>query len=172
MLLVTEITAPPSGATVFAVMLNEPELPPVTGLVTVPNPARPIGPTAITVETVLPKAVACIETPTVEGDWEAVAVKDADIAPAGITTEVGTDTNALFVDSDTVAPPLGAAPVRYTVTDAVRGPTTDVGAVTRSTAQGCRRISVETDPPDDVAVRVTVVGLVTVLLVARVISPE
>jgi hypothetical protein len=40
----------------------------------------------------------------------AVAGKVADIAPAGIVTEVGTRTRLLLEDNATVVPPAGAAP--------------------------------------------------------------
>ena len=46
----------------------------------------------------------------------AVAVKPADVAPAGTVTEpAGTGSNALLLDRDTAVPPVGAAPLSVTV---------------------------------------------------------
>ena len=45
----------------------------------------------------------------------AVAVKFALEAPADTVTELGTETRALLLDSETEAPPLGAAPESVTV---------------------------------------------------------
>ena len=56
-----------------------------------------------------------------------VAVKPAVVAPAETVTEAGTVTEALLLDSDTEAPPLGAPCVSVAVQEEVPGAFTVAG---------------------------------------------
>jgi hypothetical protein len=61
----------------------------------------------------------------------AFTVKVAELDPAGTRTEAGVVRLPLLSDSDAVAPPLGAGPVRVTVQAAVAGVTRVAGLQAR-----------------------------------------
>jgi hypothetical protein len=69
-----------------------------------------------------PPAVALSVAVELELTADTVAVKPALVAPEATVTEAGTATELLVLDSDTVSPPDGAAPVRVTVHGSVPAP--------------------------------------------------
>ena len=69
-----------------------------------------------------------------------VTWKVADVMPAGTVTLAGTAADALFSESETAAPPAGAAPLRVTVAVDVSPPITVAGlsAIDDATVTGAR----------------------------------
>ena len=98
----------------------------------------------------------------------AVAVNVVDVAPAGTTVEVGTDSAVVLLDaSPTVLPPVGAVWSRVTV-QVVAAPETMLdGAHASDETLGLGvTFTVAVALPPSVAVRVTVCGVVTTAAVA------
>jgi hypothetical protein len=94
--------------------------------------------------------------------WEVVAVKVAELPPAGTLTEPGTWAAALSELNVTVMPPAGAAPFRVTVPVDEAPPSTADGDMTTLSGTGGRIGSANLSlTPQAVAVRFAVTLLVT-----------
>jgi len=118
---------PPAGATVGNVIVPVLLVPPTTS---VGFTDRANAPGALIVRVavaVLAPSVAAILAVVVEVTADVVIGKLTELAPAGTSTEPTTDAAALFDESVTVVPPVGAMPVRVTVPVDPLPPKTEVG---------------------------------------------
>jgi hypothetical protein len=124
----TSVTAkPPAGAAALIVTLPVDDVPPVT-LVGVSEIAERAGGFTVRVAfLVTPPDAADTRTDTGALTAEVVTVNVAEVAPARTVTVFGTETTALAVESDTTAPPAGAAGARVTVPVDERPPTIELG---------------------------------------------
>jgi hypothetical protein len=130
---------PPAGAAPLIVTVQVADAGPVTvpGVQLRLTTCSCCGDTLNPVVTVLPFNPAVSVALTVLAVVPAVAVNVAKVCPAATSTLEGTVTVALLLDSETVVPPLGAAPVIVTVQLAVPGPVTVPGVQLRLTTCSC-----------------------------------
>ena len=118
---------PFDGAGPFRLIVPELEAPPITEL---GDRVRPESPTGFNVSWVVNEVLPCdavsvtvVEVSTADVD----AVTEADEAPPGTATVVGSDTMELLDDRFTVIPPAGAFPLSVTVAVAETPPRTELG---------------------------------------------
>ena len=117
LLLETDTTAPPEGAAAVRVTVPWEEAPPVrlAGLTETVDSAAGCGLTTSVAPVDTPLYEAVMETLVAEETDAVETVKVAVVAPAATVTLPGTVAAALLLDSDTIAPPDGAAAVKVTV---------------------------------------------------------
>lgn len=115
-----------------------------------------------------PFAVAVTLTAVLTVTEAAVAVKEAEVAPAATVTEEGTERAALLSETATARPPVGAAPERVTVQAEVPPELTEEGEHRRLliTASGVTVTDAVLEDAFEVAVTVTAVLDVTDVAVA------
>src|SRR5215471_5041568 len=165
LLLVSETSAPPTGAAMASVTVPVLPAPPVTvdGLST--RDAR-IGFTRMVAALEAPLELAVIVTTVPVVTRLVVMAKVALVAPAATVTEAGTAAAlALLLVSETSAPPTGAGMASVTVPVLPAPPVTVDGLSTRDARIGFTRMVAALEAPLELAVIVTTVPVVTGLVV-------
>jgi hypothetical protein len=108
-------TVAPAGLSVAAGLSPASRAPIGTGVSEECPGAPPSRASATTVLALVPSILAVIWTEAAVCPAKAVAVKLADVAPAGTVTEAGTERPAFALVVVTVSPPAGEGPTKVTV---------------------------------------------------------
>jgi hypothetical protein len=127
-LLLRDTAAPPAGAGPFRVTVPMEEVAPVTLVGLSPSDAMAGGNTVSEAVCAGPLPYAAEMVTVVEAaTGRVVTVKDALVAPSGTVTLAGTEAATLLLESETAAPPAGAAPLNVTVPVELLAPVTLAG---------------------------------------------
>ena len=127
---------PPAGAGPEMATVPVADLPPTTVVGNREMLARAGANTARLVCLVVPDRLALTVAVVVEETPEVVTVKVAEVAPAAILAEAGTDTPVPVADSATTTPPDGATRVKATVPVEDVPPVTELGETLTEESSG------------------------------------